>query len=82
MKNTTEKEPNALLPIPLIRSIHEGVRSYEVTRFSDPRPCQDDGETDYHKHDTRITENSVARINRASNFLWSCLEVTYRYHRV
>jgi len=53
MKNTTKKELDALAPLPLIRSIHDGIRSYEGTRLAEPRPCPDCGNTDYHKHDTR-----------------------------
>ena len=53
MKNTTEKELDALVPLPLINSIHDGLRSYEGTRLAEPRLCPHCGRTDYHKHDTR-----------------------------
>ena len=53
MKNTTEKELDALVPVSLIHSIHDGSRSYEGTRLAEPRLCPDCGNTDYHKHDTR-----------------------------
>jgi hypothetical protein len=53
MKNTTEKELDVLASLPLIHSIHDGLRSYEGTRLVKPRPCLHCGQTDYHKHDTR-----------------------------
>lgn len=69
MKNTTEKELDALGPVPLIHSIPDGLRRYEGTRLAEPRPCPDCGETDYHKHDTRprtfailITEDGFEEI--------------------
>ena len=53
MKNTTEKELDVLVPLPLIHSIHEGLRSYEGTRLGKPRPCPHCGQIDYHRHDKR-----------------------------
>jgi hypothetical protein len=52
MKNMTEKELDALVPVSLINSIHDGLRSYDGTRLG-PRPCPHCGNTDYHDHDTR-----------------------------
>jgi transposase len=53
MKNAMEKELDALVPLPLVHSIHDGLRSYEGTRLGKPRSCPHCGQTDYHKHDTR-----------------------------
>lgn len=39
MKQPTEKGLDALVPSPLIHSIHDGLRSYEGTRLAQPRPC-------------------------------------------
>jgi hypothetical protein len=53
MKNTAEKELDALVPLPIIHSIHDGLRSCEGTRLGKPGPCPHCWQTDYHKHDTR-----------------------------
>jgi endogenous inhibitor of DNA gyrase (YacG/DUF329 family) len=63
--------------IPLIHSIHNGLRRYEGTRLSKPRPCPDCGKTDYHKHDTRprlfavlITEDGFEEVTVAVQRYW------------
>ena len=38
-ERTSEKELDALAPLPLIHSIHTGLRGYEGTRLGQPRPC-------------------------------------------
>lgn len=69
MKNTTEKELDALAPLPLIYAIHDGLRNHEGMRLVEPRPCSDCGNSEYHKHGTRtrmfavlITENGFEEI--------------------
>jgi putative phosphoribosyl transferase len=77
MKNTTEKELDALVPLPLIHAIHDGFRSYEGTRLAEPRPCLHCGQTDYHKHDTRprtfavlVTEDGFEEVTVAVQRYW------------
>ena len=77
MKNTTEKELDALMPVSLINSIHDGLRRYDGTRLSKPRPCPDCENTDYHKHDTRprtfavlITEDGFEEVTISVQCYW------------
>lgn len=77
MKNTTKKELDALVPVPLIHSIHDGLRGYEGTRLGEPRPCLDCGNTDYYKHDTRprlfavlITEDGFEEVTVSVQRYW------------
>lgn len=53
MKQPAEKELDALVSLPLIHAIHDGLRSYEGTRLGQQRPCPHCGNIDYYKHDTR-----------------------------
>jgi len=59
MKQPAEKELDALVPLPLIHAVHDGLRSYEGTRLAKPRPCPHCGGIDYHKHDTRSRRFAV-----------------------
>jgi hypothetical protein len=77
MKNTTEKELDALVPLPFIHSIHDGLRSYEGTRLVEPRPCPHCGQTDYYKHDTRprtfavlVTEDGFEEVTVSVQRYW------------
>ncbi len=53
MKQPAVKELNALVLLPLIHVIHDGLRSYEGAQLAKPRPCPHRREIDYYKHDTR-----------------------------
>lgn len=77
MRNTTGKELDALGPVLLIHSIHDGLRRYEGARLGKPRPCPDCSETDYYKHDTRprtfailITEDGFEEVIVAVQRYW------------
>ncbi|HZD43341.1 MAG TPA: hypothetical protein VE134_04715 [Methanomicrobiales archaeon] len=77
MKQPAEKELDALVPLPLIHAIHDGLRSYEGTRLAEPRPCPHCGEIDYHKHDTRsrrfailITEDGFEDVTVSVQRYW------------
>lgn len=77
VKNTTEKEIDALVPLPLIHSIHDGLRSYAGTRLGKPRPCPHCGQIDYHKHDTRprtfavlVTEDGFEEVTISVQRYW------------
>jgi hypothetical protein len=77
MNTPTEKELDALAPLPLIHAIHDGLRGYEGTRLAEPRPCPDCGNIDYHKHDTRtrvfavlITEDGFEKVTVTVQRYW------------
>ena len=77
MKQPTERELDALAPLPLIHAIHDGLRGYEGTRLDKPRSCPHCGEIDYHKHDSRsrrfavlITEDGFENVTVSVQRYW------------